>query len=616
MLWFQFGFQEVLEVATQMPRDAIRRLCCCTLAGFLSMMSFGQTNPRMPATAGGQTQANPQGTTSGSAAVLKVTTRLVVVDVVARTNKGDFVTDLKAEDFALTEDGKPQEIRSFNFQQPNEHTRPQISPLPAGVFTNQLGYRPAGALNVILLDALNSNLPDQALMRDAMVKFLSKLPDQGPISIYFLGTKLRLVQDFTSDPEVLKKAISNLKTQNSPVLNNPGGSSPISDLPPGGAANSLLAAVPALRSQILAFQAERSAAQTDYQVRYTLQALNSLGRALAGYPGRKNLIWISESFPFDILSENNNSSRSYSSEVASTGSLLSDAQVAVYPVDARGLVNYSSNSVPTAIDPQGAAVSTTLRGGLGATMNTEANALLAVHTTMNDLAEKTGGQAFYSRNDLDDAVRESINDGSTYYTLGYYPENKDWNGGFRKVHVKVTRPGTKLRYRIGYLALDRAAFTKANPARQDADLDQALNLDWPVATALSFQAQVFPPSPQTQNKVSVRFRIDPRDLNFEHGEDGFEHVAMLCAVRAFSTKDSTKIVGAAANKMEGPLRQEAYSKIISGFFPCQEQLELPPGDYVLRLGVRDNSTGLIGSATAQVSVPRTEEPQKPETKNP
>jgi hypothetical protein len=77
-----------------------------------------------------------------------------------------------------------------------------------------------------------------------------------------------------------------------------------------------------------------------------------------------------------------------------------------------------------------------------------------------------------------------------------------------------------------------------------------------------------------------------------------------------------KTSGAAANKMEGPLRQEAYSKITSGFFPCQDQLELPPGDYVLRLGVRDNSTGLIGSATAQVSVPRTEEPQKPETKNP
>ena len=552
----------------------------------------------------------PQTTGSGPAAVLKVTTRLVVVDVVARTHKGEFVTDLKPENFTLMEDGKQQEIRTFSFQHPSEGNRPKVASLPAGVFTNELGYRPTGALNVILLDALNSNLPDQTFMRDAMVKFLAKVQDRGPIAIYVLGLKLRMLQDFTSDPETLKQAIAHLKSENSPVLNNPAGSSPISDLPPGGAAANLLGSVPALRAQILAFQSERSAGQADFQVRYTLQALNSLAHSLAGYPGRKNLIWISEGFPFNIFSENvNTAARNYSLDVAETGSLLSDAQVAVYPIDARGLINYSVNSVPTSSGTAGTMADTSLR-------ESEASSLLAVHSTMNDLAEKTGGQAFYNRNDLDDAVMDSVNDGATYYTLGYYPENKDWNGEFRKIHLKVDRSGVKLRYRIGYLALDRTAFVKANPAKQDADLDQALNLDWPTATALGFQAQVLPPSPQTQNKVLVRYHIDPHSLYFVHGDDGFEHVAVLCAVRAFSTKDPSKIVRAEANRLEGPLRQDAYAKVMSGFFPCQEQLELPPGDYVLRLGVRDNSTGLIGSATAKVSVPATEGQAKPEPKNP
>lgn len=584
-----------------MPKDIIRA-ACWALWLTVSAISLGQTNASVP---GQATAPTSQEKPAGPSAVLKVTTRLVVVDVVAKTNKGEVVKDLKAEDFSLIEDGKQQEIRSFSFQQGESNSRPQIETLSPGVFTNQLGYRPTGALNVVLLDALNSNLPDQTFMRDAMVKFLAKLPDRGPIAIYVLGLKLRLLQDFTSDPDTLRQAIQNLKTQSSPVLNDPAGTSPISDLPPGGVAAAVLASVPGLRSQILAFQAERSAAQTDFQVSYTLKALNSLGRSLAGYPGRKNLIWISESFPFNINSENtNHAARDYSYDVAATGSLLSDAQVAVYPIDARGLVNYSAFSVPTSAGTLGNGA--TLRDGMGASMDVDANSLLAAHTTMNDLAEKTGGQAFYGHNDLEDMIRDSINDGATYYTLGYYPENKDWNGNFRKIHVKVSRAGIKLRYRIGYLALDRTAFAKANPAKQDADLDQALNLDWPIATALTFQAQVLPPSPQTQNKVVVRYRIDPHGLNFEAGNDGLQHVAVLCAARAFSAKDPGKIVGAEANKMEGPLRQEAYSKIVNGFFPCQEQLDLPPGSYILRLGVRDNSTGLIGSATAQVSVPESQ----------
>jgi VWFA-related protein len=593
----------------------LRNLSCCVVAVLLSLPGFAQNNPSTPAPTGGQgpqAQGPSQEKPSGPAAVLKVTTRLVVVDVVARTNKGAVVTDLKAEDFALSEDGKPQEIRSFSFQQPSGEPKPKVSPLPAGVYSNQLAYQPTGALNVILLDALNSNLPDQAFMRGAMIKFLERMPDRGPIAIYMLGTKLRLLQDFTSDPETLKQVVANLKTKNSSVLNNPSGSSPISDLPPGSAAAALLASAPGLQSQILAFQSERTAAQADFRVTLTLQALTSLGRALAGYPGRKNLIWISESFPFDILSDNNSSARNYSNPIAEAGSLLSDAQVAVYPIDARGLMNYSVHTVPTSIDWRGSAGSATLPGGMGGSMDQESNALLAAHTTMNDLAEKTGGQAFYNRNDLDDAVRDSINDGATYYTLGYYPDNKDWNGQFRKIHLKVARPGVTVRYRIGYLAFDHAAFAKANPAKQDAELDQALNLDWPVATALGFQAQVLPPSPQTQNKVVVRYHIDPHNLNFEYGDDGLQHVAVLCAVRAFATKDPSKVVGAEANKMEGPLRQEAYAKIASSFFPCQEQLELPPGHYILRLGVRDNSTGLIGTATAQVAVPE----NRPSPKSP
>lgn len=550
--------------------------------------------------------ASPEGTLTGPSTVLKVKTRLVVVDVVAQNSKGQAVTDLKSEDFNLTEDGKPQNIRSFSLQQGPQSgaARPQIPTLPANTFTNLPRFQTGGAWNVVLLDALNTNLRNQAYMRDEMVKFLDKLPSDQPIAIYLLGSKLRLVQDFTSDPQLLKQAIAGIKNQSSRVLSNPAGTSPETDIPPGTVAAGILAAVPQLRAQILAFQEEHTAAQTDFQVSYTLKALNSLARTLAGFPGRKNLIWISEAFPFDILSTRNHNSKDYSNDVAAVGSLLSDAQVAIYPLDARGLINYSVYSVGSDSNPNsGTGLSDArLNGPMGAQMNVEANVLMAAHSTMNDLAEKTGGRAFYNRNDLDAQVRESLSDGSTYYTLAYYPDNKDWNGEFRKIHVKAGRQGIKLRYRLGYFADDREAYAKADQAHQDAALDQSLNLDWPVATAIPFVAQVLAPSADTQNKIVVRYRIDPHGLSFEQGQDGLHHVAVLCAVRAYSTKDSDKIVKAEANNMEGALRPEAYTKVISGFFPCQEQIELPAGDYFLRLGVRDNATGLIGTATAKVTV--------------
>jgi VWFA-related protein len=185
-------------------------------------------------------------------------------------------------------------------------------------------YQPNGALNVLLLDALNTTSPNQAYAREMMIKMLPKLPQNQPMAIYLLGSKLRLVQDFTSDPELLKKAASSIKGQPSRLLDNPAGTSPAA-APMGSVASELIASVPGLANQLSQFEAEQSVARNDFRVSYTLQALNSLARTLAGYPGRKNLIWVSETFPFDILL-NQIGHRSfqteshYANDVARTGS--------------------------------------------------------------------------------------------------------------------------------------------------------------------------------------------------------------------------------------------------------------------------------------------------------
>ena len=526
-----------------------------------------------------------------TSAVLKVKTRLVVVDVVARDSKGAPVTDLKQDDFTIIEDGKAQKVRIFNFQRPDaSQAAPAQPPANANTVDNLPHVKPGRALNVILMDALNTSRLNQVAVRDAMVKFLERLPENEPIAVYLLGDRIRLLQDFTADPVLLREVVRSFKGSSSSLLNVSANGSPIAPILPG-IAQSL---PPHMAEQISQFAQSQGANLTDQRVKLTLSALNSLARTLSGYPGRKNLIWISETFPFDVMlsSAISVTQRNYSYDIARTGNLLSDSQVAIYPLDARGLAG--SDLFNVANNPGS-------MGGVSA--EREADERLAARTTMLDLAERTGGRAFYNRNDLDGAVRESIDDGSTYYTLGYYPENKDWNSAFRKIQIKLQRSGVKLRYRTGYFAVDTAAFAKLNPKKQDQDFDDALSLNIPVSTALPFQAMVMPPSAKTQNKVVVSYGIDPHALSFEAGSDGLQRVDMECAVRVFAKSNPDKLVTAEAQKMGGALNAEAYAKVMKGFFPCRDQLSLQPGDYLLRLGVRDNTTGLIGTANAVLNIP-------------
>lgn len=547
--------------------------------------------------------AQGQQPTYETSAVLKVKSRLVVVDVVARDGKGVPVTDLKQEDFTVMEDGKEQKLRIFNFQQPQDSVAAVVAqPAANGMnVVDNLPHIQAGrALNVVLLDALNTSRLNQLSMREAMIKFLETLPANEPIAVYLLSDRLHLLQDFTTDPAVLKEVVRSFKGKSSPLLTMSTDGSPITPVLPG-VVQSL---PPQMAAQIKAFQDQMTVDTIDQRVQATLVALNSLSRTLSGYPGRKNLIWLSETFPFDVILANvagrsSVNNRNYAPEIARTGNLLSDSQVAIYPLDARGLAGSGIYNVANEINQNGA----TLRGGMASQMDRESDDRMAAHGTMNDLADRTGGRAFYNRNDLDGAVRDSITDGSTYYTLGYYPENKDWNGGFRNIQVKLRRGGVKLRYRIGYFAVDTATFAKLNPKRQDEDFDEALSLNVPVSTALPFQALVMPPSAKTENKVIVNYHVDPHALSFETSNDGLQAVNMECAVRVFPKKNPDKPVTTEAQKMGGALNPDAYAKVMKGFFPCRDQLALQPGDYLLRLGVRDNVTGLIGTANASLTIP-------------
>ncbi len=525
----------------------------------------------------GSTEARPQtGTnTPSDIPVLRTYTRMVVVDVIATDAKGNPIHDLKAEDLKVFEDGKEQTIKAFSFHEPNIGTAPQKPKLGYHEVTNIPLYNATSSFNVIILDTLNTVFTDQAYAREEVIKFVQKLPNDQPVAIFGLNSKrLQLLQDFTTDPELLKKAIHGMKGELSPLLMNPTG-------------------IPGSRGagQFAHLEAQLAADRTNSRMQATMAVFSALGQVLENYHGRKNVIWLTDGIPvggfslmgrFDYMED-------YGSAVGKAAESLRSAQIAIYPIDAHGL------AAPSFFDAGNRS-----GGSLQQSLQRDFVRSNSIHAAMNDLAERTGGRAFYNRNDLDNLVAKSIEDGSTYYTIGYYPENKNWNGRFRKIKVTAQPSSAKLRYRIGYYAADPGSQDRDRQAQVGDDLLKALNIDFPASTGLPFRAAITPPSPATQNKVVVNFAIQADALRFVDQNDGLHHATVECGVRAFSAKGVP--MKAAVQTVEASLKPETFNNVMQSAFPCRQEIDLPAGSFTLRLAVHDSRTGLTGSTNAQVTI--------------
>jgi hypothetical protein len=263
----------------------------------------------------------------------------------------------------------------------------------------------------------------------------------------------------------------------------------------------------------------------------------------------------------------NQGSSSFRDEVERVANAMMNAQVAIYPVDCSGVAQ-----------------------------NSRANAV----STMRVLADRTGGKTYINRNDVDMGVRTSMDDGATYYTLEYYPQNKTWDGKFRVIQVKTTQAGATLRYRQGYYALNPGEQKKEGESDLARRLSNALSPDMPAATGILFQAGVTPPAGKA-TPVMVNFAIDPHTLAFDRRADGLAHASLSCAVVAYSEKGS--LVKKEINSVTAALNAGDFEKVMQGYFPCKRSIELKPGRYRLTLGVVDERSGLLGTTMATVTVP-------------
>jgi VWFA-related protein len=599
------------------------------LVGFSMWTASGQQNPQPsnPTAVATKSSSNVAQQPSQSASqpvgqsavaqseeVLRVTSRMVLVDAVVTDHSGNPVTGLKAEDFKVSENGSPQTIRAFGARSP-ELVRQQAvasSPhkLPPGMFSNIPDFRPEyGPLTIILVDTLNTPNFDQPYMRDALIKYLQEMGPRQNVAVFTLGNRLGLVQNLNVDPQILQEALKR-------IASDPSSKKKKTDVPASGADSDekarLLAAdllgvgadydkerqIKMMQASISELFPDQALLQVDNRVRFTLDSLQKIGRNVAGYPGRKNLIWLSAAFPLflDPTTAGLGDARNYQQEVQETANLLTNSEVAVYPVDVRGLVG---NFLPdTAFDAQrhgsfgGSDVTGVVRvGGL---------ALAASHMSMDHLADQTGGRAYYNRNDIDHGIETSVRDGSTYYSLGYYPADKNWDGKFRKIELRVLRKGLQVHYRHGYYADDVGHLTSAQSDAGKQEFLAALALDAPAATHLPVVSRVTPPE-KDHPQVLVDIGVDPHTVVFEPQPNS----------RAQGQLEFTTIVIDANGKpvtsksgiLNTDLTPQTYAEVMKTNLVVREKFDLPAGTYLLRIGVRDLKSNIMGTVMAKVEVP-------------
>jgi len=537
--------------------------------------------------------------------VFKTNARAVVVDVVVTKGNDEPVSALRKQDFQIIEDGKPQAIDYFE-----EHTAKTLPPgalpplpkMPPDVYTNVPPAPPSDTVNVLLLDTLNTEKQDQVFMHKQILQFLKGMQPGTRCAIFMLGSKLRFIQGFTADSSALVAALNDKKNEpdKDPSFRS------ASDKADDQRDLAMLMTMLGGRSDggIDAYR-EGQNAHTEFQygerVLMTLEALDYLARYLADVPGRKNLIWFASSFPVIVfptpsqrqaLSE----SRIYGSAVKRTADLLTVSKVAVYPINAQGMMVEHGMEAEN-IGPGG-------MGNIGA-YSEEASGRADIVANMEQLAADTGGKAFYNTNDLNAAMQHAINDGSHYYTIAYTPTNKKMDGKYRKIDIKLTEGKYKLAYRRGYNADDTASVATTDPDPVRPLLMRGL----PSATQLLYGVRVLAQNPQPKpnsphagknpklicpcTRYDLDFMIRWTDISMT-AIDGLHHRGKIEVGLMAYDRDGNAVNWSAVT--QGMLLEpDIYKQIQKSGIPAHMEIDLPNKDVYLETGVYDWDTGKAGT---------------------
>jgi VWFA-related protein len=523
-----------------------------------------------------------QAATTGSpkpSATFTTTSRNVVLDVIVTDANGNPIHGLKAHDFTILENGTPQHVKGFEEHRPDAPSAQPSVPvsLPADTYTNYLTSTESGAVNVILFDSLNTDRQNLTLARQQLLSYLAKLPDNARVALFTLDGELHLVHGFTDDNHVLTEAAQQLST--TPNSSQRKARDVTEEL--AVARLTKITSSPQMYGALSRFLWGEYDAKAESRTLVTMEALNQLARSMAIFPGRKNLIWISAGIPFDPTDT--------TPQMEKTAALLAATQIAVYPIDIRGIAYLGADGAAYSQDVFGS------RGGDYGERSGQADELAAVHETMLDIARLTGGRAYINNNDISGQIQDIVQTGSSYYTLAYRPDNQEWNGKFRKVSVKAAQPNVKVRTRPGYYAV-KDPFGSPDV---DRTFSLAMQPGVPPSTSLVMQARVL--APETPDKATqIDFLVDVHDLQFLMSADHRRQPNLMFVAAAWDEKGNAR--GSVSGTYQQILQPADVQVLLRTGLRLQHQLPLKPGTYQLRLGLVDRLSGKMGTIDVPLKV--------------
>ena len=508
---------------------------------------------------------------------IKTTTRVVLLDVVVTDKSGKPVHGLKGHDFTVVEDRKAQQITGFEERGP---TVPLATPrvainLPPNTYTNYISTQEPGAVSILLFDSLNTDRQDLTRARQQLIQYLGKLTRNDRIALFSLDSDLHLIHGFTDDPQALIETAQTLSTTPNSMYSN------ARDVSESVARAREVIIEPKVYQSVVRFLWNEQTGKEESRTFVTMQALNQLARSMAVFPGRKNLIWISGGIPFDPASTD--------PQMRRTATLLAATQIAVYPIDVRGVAYLGADAAMLSSENYAR------YGGSYDKTSGQDGELLSIHETMSTLASITGGRAVFGRNDLDGAIRATVDAGANFYTLAYRPRNTDWNGKFRKITVKTSQTHVKIQCRTGYYAV-------ADPLGSP-DLSQTFSLmmqpSSPPSTTLIIKARVVPPDTQA-GATRIDYLVDVHDLFFNQSADHRQTPDVTFVAAAWDTAGSPK--GNVSASFHLPLNAAQFDVLARTGLQIHQDMDLKPGTYQLRLGVLDRLSGKMGTLDVPLSI--------------
>jgi len=537
-------------------------------------------------------------------ATFKVRVNLVLVRVVVRDAQGNVVPNLKKEDFQLLDNRKPQVISSFSVETPESHAvvpATQVTPDGEAAPSAEQPRVPPTALPqrfvALVFDDTNMLMSDTVFVRNAATRLFGALAPSDRVGMY--STSGQLTQEFTSDHEVLKRALLGIVPR--PVAGTGFHDCPDIDYYQADQIvnfrNTQALAVATEDAVQCAFngdETQRAAAQAqaqavadhvaslgDTQTEYVYRHLEDALRRLASMPGQRVMVFVSPGFLLTV----------YTRE---SGDLIDRANrsgIVINTIDARGL--YTPDILGDIADPP---VDTYRTAGYKSSYRVAAQ--IAQSEILGQLADGTGGTFFQNRNDVDKGLRQAVAAPPLSYLLAFAPQNLKIDGRYHTLKVSLTgKQKLFLQARHGYYA-PRTIVDPAEAAKeeiQEALFSQEEIHDLPV----ELQTQFFK-ADQTQARLAVLTHVDLKGLHFRKAE-GRSRDDITFATAIFDENGNYVIGGEKIVEMR--LLDPTLDRLSRSGFTVKSSFDVKPGAYLVRLVVRDAEGAQMAARNGAVVIP-------------